>query len=389
LSPLRPAILAGAAAATGIAVGVGFQAHNPKRVDWELASLPGCHAQKAEGLVLQEERGSTVWATRGYDIYRSEEGEAFERVASVRPPLGEPWLGYLSSLRRAFGYQELVEVVPLRADLIIAFAGGAVFRIDLKHHTQERVLTLRYFGPGKGRGVLSRIAVDDQGRVFFGEYVNMKQPHTVRVWRGEDEGRRWVVAHEFAPGEVGHIHGLQWEDATHTLWLMTGDTDSESGIGFSTNGGETFAWLGHGEQRFRACSLLFMKDGLMWATDTDDNALMTWSRTTHQIRKVMDLPAQSLYAESLDATQGLVALSTWDAAALLVNEAGAVRKLAQFTPVQIEGQPFPGVRLAMGRPPSRNWIFVNPLRTLEEESAIYRVAASDLPRCEAPRASPQ
>jgi len=374
--------------ASGLVIGgvlvvvLAEQVRNPERVEWVFANQPRCQASKAEGLVLQEDSGDSVWAARGYDIYRSLGGGPFERVAKVRPPFGEPWLGYLSGLRRLFGYQELLEVIPLKPDLLLAFAGGAVFRVDLIHHTQEKVLTLRYFGPGKGRGVMSRIAVDDTGRVFFGEYVNMKMPHSVRVWRGEDEGRRWTVAHEFAPGEVGHIHGLQWNGDTHSLWLMTGDADSESGIGYSTNGGEQFEWLGRGEQRFRTCSLLFMGDAVVWATDTEENQLLNWSPATHELRRIRELPAQSLYAESLDATRGLVALSTWDAAALLVTRDGIVRKVAQFTPLQIEGHPFPGIRLARGRPPSREWIYLNPLRTEEEESAIYRFPVTDLATCE-------
>ncbi len=380
-------LLIGFALVFGLGLGLADQARNPERVEWVDAHAPHCRASKAEGLVLQEENGDAVWATRGYDIYRSLGGGPFERIAAVRPPFGEPWLGYLSELRALFGYQELVEAIPLAPNLVLAFAGGAIFRLDLARHTQERVLTLRYFGPGKGRGVMSRIAIDDAGRIFFGEYVNEAGPHSVRVWRGEDQGRRWIVAHEFAPGEVGHIHGLQWNGDTHTLWLMTGDADSESGIGYSTNGGEQFEWLGRG-QRFRACSLLFLGESVVWATDTDEKQLLSWSSATHAVRQIRELPAQSLYAETLDATRGLVALSNWDAAALLVTGDGLVRKVAQFNPIEIEGHPFAGIRLARGRPPARDWIYLNPLRTVEEEAAIYRFPVTDLATCQIGDATP-
>jgi hypothetical protein len=366
------------------AAGWALEVRSPTRIEWQAVSLPGCAAFKAEGLVLQQEDGDTVWASRGWDIYRSRSAGPFERVASVRPALGEAWGGYLRTLRRMYGYQELLEVVPLRPDLLLAFGGGAIYRLDLARGSQELVHTLRYFGRGKGRGVMSRIAVDDRGDVYFGEYSDVMDPHSIRIWQGADEARTWTVAYEFAPGQAEHVHGVQWDPYGRLLWVMTGDMDSESRIGFSSDRGTHFEWLGQGEQRFRACSLLFTPDAVLWATDTEENHLYRWSRTTREVQQLADMPAQSLYAEPLDDETNLVGQSAWDGRVYVVRNDGSMHAIARFTPVAVPHHPIPGVRLARGQRERRPWVYFNPLRTREEEATIYRVARPEVDSCSLP-----
>ena len=371
------------AAAAAVAAGT-WQVHTPSRVEWEPSPLPGCAASKAAGLVLQEEDGSTVWATQAWDVYRSTGGGPFVRVASVRPALGEAWGGYLRALRSAYGYQELLEVIALRPDLLVAFGGGHVYRLDLARDTQDDVLTLRYFGRGKGRGVMSRIAVDDRGDVYFGEYSDVPESHTIRVWRGTDEGRTWSTAYEFPAGEALHVHGVEWDPYAKLLWVMTGDTDAQSRVGFSPDHGAHFTWIGQNDQRFRACSLLFTPDAVLWATDTEDNHLLRWTRATGAIETLAAMPAQSLYATALDEGANLVGQSAWDGAAYLVHDDGSMQAIARFTPVAAPGHPIPGMRLARGGPDPIPWVYLNPLRTREHEAAIVRIARADVGACSPP-----
>ncbi|HEY8041535.1 MAG TPA: hypothetical protein VIF15_17130 [Polyangiaceae bacterium] len=373
-----------AAVTVALAGALAWEVHTPSQVAWEPVSLPGCSALKAEGLVLQQEDGHTVWASRGWDIYRSQEGGPFQRVATLHPPAGEAWGGYLRTLRSSYGYQELVEVLPLRPDLLLVFGGGSVYRLDLPRGTQEHVLTLRYFGRGKGRGVMSRIARDEHDDVYFGEYSDVWEDHTIRIWRGSDEARTWSVAYEFPAGQALHAHGVQWDPHAHALWVMTGDTDAQSRIGFSNDGGAHFEWIASGNQSARACSLVFTPEAVMWATDTEDNHLVRWSRSTHAITVLADLPAQSLYAEPLDEGRSLIGQSAWDASVYLLGDDGALFPVARFTPEPQAGRPIPGMRLARGAREARPWVEFNPLRTEQDEAAIYRVAMEDVRSCSPP-----
>ena len=74
----------------------------------------------------------------------------------------------------------------------MVFAGGDIYRVDLKTKAQEHVHRLRYFGLGQGRGVMPHgIAVDAQGVLYYGEYSTLRSDnnHTIRLYRSDDEAR--------------------------------------------------------------------------------------------------------------------------------------------------------------------------------------------------------
>jgi hypothetical protein len=79
-----------------------------------------------------------------------------------------------------------------------------------------------------------------------------------------------------------------------------------------------------------------------------------------------------------------VGLSAWDGAAFVVHDDGKNRAVARFTPVIAPGHPIPGMRLARGGREHRAWVYLNPLRTTEEEAAIYRIARTEVESCTAP-----
>ena len=160
-----------------IIVGTGFvtwDVYTPSEISWEITSLNNHKIKKAPRLIVQHQDRETVWATIGYSVYRSQNGRAFTKIVTIRPRLGLAWLGYSRSLRYWSGYSELTEVVPLSPDLLVIFAGGDIYRVELAAKTQQHVHRLRYFGRGKGRGVMPHgIAVDEGGSIYYGEYPTL------------------------------------------------------------------------------------------------------------------------------------------------------------------------------------------------------------------------
>jgi hypothetical protein len=365
---------------------VAFDAATPARIGWTPTTLQGLSAERADELVLQQESPGIVWASRGYSIYRSRDGHAFEKVFSVVPRFGEAWAGYLRTLRRRFGYQELVEILPLREDLLIVFAGGDVYRVDLAHGSQERVHRLRYFGRGKGRGLMAHgLTRDGRGSIYYGEYSTApsSEPRPIGVWRSDDEGRSWSLAFEFPPGAVRHIHAVQWDPVQGGLWVGTGDTDSESRVGFSLDEARTFRWIGEGSQEFRVCSVMFLPGAVLWGMDAEHspNHALAWRRRPERVEPIPNgsLPGPTYYAQAVDGRGGLIGLAELDAAVFWLAPDAAPVKLLQWTlPDPPRGGPHPGVRLARGEPADPAFLNVNPLRTEEDEAAIYRIPTRQL-----------
>jgi len=374
------------ALALGVLLAVVFAAsevRTPAEVAWEAATLQGIAAERAPGLVLQYETDRDVWASEGYSIYRSRDGGAFERVFTLRPRLGEAWAGYARTLRRWFGYQELVELLPLDEGHLVVFGGGDVYRVDLASARQERVHTLRYFGRGKGRGVMPHgLTLDPDGNVYYGEYPTHPDgaPGTIRVWRATEGATHWEVAFEFGPGEVRHIHGVQWDPYGEAIWIGTGDRDSGSRIGFSRDRASHFEWVGTGSQLYRACSLLFFPEDVVWATDADLEPARVgrWSRGAASVEALEEeVPAPTFYAQALDDRNGVIGLAERDASLWRLGRDGRLVRLFRWTmPVPARPGPHPSVRLARvppARPTARPFVLVNPLRTVEDEATIWRL----------------
>jgi len=374
----------------GVALALLFLAvdiSSPARIAWEPTRLGEEPVLRAEGLVLQDRSGDTVWASRGYAIYRSRAWQPFERVYEIRPRLGVAWAGFSRTFRNQLRYQELVEVVPLGGQRLLAFAGGDVYRLDLGSGHQQRVHTLRYFGPGRGRGVMPHgVCRTPDGSVYYGEYAtgDLGPGATIRIYRSPDGGAHWSIAHQFPPGSVRHVHSLQWDPYGRALWVTTGDRDAESRIGYSRDGARSFTWIGQGSQRFRAVDLVFLPDRVLWGMDPAPavpSHVVSWMRASGQLRiSPQTLPSPAYYALPLGPERALLTLAERKAAVWLVAPAG-IRELLSWPVRPDPGRPHPAVRLRRSAAADGDgWLLLNPLRTRSDGAAIYRLREGTLPR---------
>ena len=332
----------------------------------------------APGLVLQHVDGRTVWATLGYSIYRSIDGGDFERVARVRPAAGEAWGGYLRSLRRAFGYQEVVEVLPLaEPSQLVVFAGGHVHRLDLERGTARRTHRLRYFGRGKGRGLMPfGVTRDLDGAIYFAEYVTEPGDRPAGIWKSADDGETWQLTYEFDHGVVRHIHAVQCDPHDGAIWIGTGDRDEQCFVGVSHDGGRTFQWVGRGWQIPRTCAFAFFPDAVLWAMDADfeQNHLVRWDRASGDVSVAAKLPDATYYASRLDDDRLLLGLAQSVADVWIATRDGSARRwIGWDVPAPPNRGPSPVVRLARGDSRNGAAVHLNPLRTVQHEAAIYRL----------------
>ncbi|MCW2955252.1 MAG: hypothetical protein JWO69_121 [Thermoleophilia bacterium] len=374
----------------GLALAVWLlEVRTPRRIRWEHGVLGDHDADVAHGLVLQHAEGDTVWATRAYSIYRSRAGADFQRVGKVRPAWGEAWGGYFHTLRRVFGYQELVELWPLDDDRLVVFAGGHVHRLDLARGTRERGFQLRYFGRGKGRGLMA-FGLDrgPDGTMHFAEYVTESGNRPTGVWRSRDDGATWQLAYEFAAGAVRHIHAVHVDPRDGATWIGTGDRDEHSFVGRSTDGGDSYEWVGRDAQLYRTCAFASFDESVVWAMDADfeQNHVLAWKRATGEVVTGTELPDVTYYARRHDERRALLGLAQGVAEVWVAGPDAVAVAWVEFavTGVPPKRGPSPGVRLARGSGGSH--VYLNPLRTISFESSIFRLDPADVPEPQAARA---
>jgi hypothetical protein len=364
----------------------------PRSVAWRSDTSIGVSARRADGLVLQFDDGATAWASRGYSIYRSVDGAPFTRVARIRPPRGEALGGYSAWLRRRFGYQELVEVLPLASEpgVVVVVAAGIVHRVDLARSARvQRCHTLRYFGRGRGRGLMAfGICEALDGTLYIAEYVTESGDRPVGVQRSADGGRTWTVCYEFAPGTTRHVHVVAQDHVDDSIWIGTGDRDEHCFVGRSTDQASTFGWVASGAQIHRTCAIVHFAGSVVWPMDADfePNHLVHMDRATGEVTARGALPDATYYAHALDAQRLLIGVAQGVAEVWVGTSDGATQRWLGW-PVAPEPPargPSPGVRLARrppGGPPATlaPRVLVNPLRTTQHEAAIFECATSDLP----------
>ena len=204
----------------------------------------------------------------------------------------------------------------------------------------------------------------------------------MRVYRSVDNGSTWEVAYEFPPGEIRHIHTVQWDPIGKALWIGTGDTDSESRIGYSKDHGETFVWVGRESQLYRTVSFQFLDDSVLWVVDSNEKASMrvvAWKRAQNSI-EISDysLPAPAYYGQSLTGDSGIVTLGHSELSVWSVNNSLESRKLFEWPVTRRSRSPNPAVRLPRGPIEESNTIYLNPLRADDTSAAIFRVPVEQL-----------
>ena len=352
----------------------------PSAVAWQPVEAGGQGVERARGLVVQEEKDGVLFASDGFSIYRSEGDRGFLKVHSVKPPLGVAWAAYSRTLRRLFGFEEAIEVLPLDTDRLVVFVGGEIQHVDLRTGKTEVVHRLRYYGRGEGRGVMPfGITMDDAGRIYYGEYMTRRlgEGETVALFRSDEQGRNFEIVYEFPALVVRHIHAVQWDPYDEVLWMGTGDGNEQSRIGFSKDLGETFLWVGQDSQDFRTVNFVFAEDHVAWLSDTIEvpSRAVRWRRENWEIQTSPEnLPGHGHYLQAIGDGFSIGSTAEEIASLWLIGPDLEMAKVMEWSLGEPGFSGFGAIRLGRGASPDSDRIHLSPLRVAEKEPSIYRLS---------------
>ena len=132
--------------------------------------------------------------------------------------------------------------------------------------------------------------------LFFGEYYSNSLRREVRIFKTND-GSNWHEAYVFPTGQVRHIHNIIFDSFRKGLWILTGDSDSESGIWFSDVNFNQVELVYGGSQHARAVSLHVLSESLVIATDTPlaRNQLYNLHCKTREVTKIKDIQGSAFH----------------------------------------------------------------------------------------------
>lgn len=174
---------------------------------------------------------------------------------------------------------------PLPDGSLVGVAKRVLIRAEPNSRTLRVVGRLR-FG---NKPAFNGLCVDPRGLVYYGEYCpNVDRTRPMGVYRSEDQGKSYRRVLEFAPGQIRHVHLIQYDPFADCLWLGTGDRDQECQLLCSADSGTTWKTVGGGSQLWRTVGLAFTPEAVYWGTDagsdtgTHPNHIVRWCRTTGQ-----------------------------------------------------------------------------------------------------------
>ncbi len=189
------------------------------------------------------------------------------------------------------------------------------------------------------RVLRSGCSVDNQGDVYFGEYLANDERGEMRVYRYTPGSVAVDVVHTFPTGSIKHVHGLYFDKYTESVWCLTGDKPAECQMLRTTDGFKTVETVGSGDETWRAVSILFTADHFYYGTDAEyrDNEIFKVDRHTLDRTSLGEVSGTVFYSKQLgdDLFFGTTAENAPSqkenvAAVWHVDTAGNIEKIAEY-----------------------------------------------------------
>jgi len=292
-----------------IFLGLGFLYmdfyHSPKVIKSQLIEvIDNKYAYRAPGLVIQAVYGDSIWASRGYTLYKSNDGGAtFVRQFKVPTPLNiHNILSRSRIARNHFVRHEMIEFVKTHHGTYLVFSGGTIYRSADKGGNFYRVHNLKYHGYKVGRGVMPLgITIDNNNNIYYGDYGRNINKDTVAIYRSVDDGKTWERFYSYPPGYIRHIHSVQYDRYTDKVWATTGDSDTASTIGYFKSAESDITVALSGGPMYCPVSLVFTESKVYWGSDkpSQQNYICSFNRETGKVDLLVEIDGPVYYSTIL------------------------------------------------------------------------------------------
>jgi hypothetical protein len=271
---------------------------------------------KIENIQVVYASHDSIYGVSERSVYKSYDGNNFIPIGYLPRERPES-TGIVDKIKNSIGKNRIIRKfrrVPGPASLVVLSSGtiivvsDQIYRKSKNGRKFEIVETNFDFKAPFNSG--SSIAVGPDDEVYFGEYTTGKKPENIRIFKGEDDGKKWSLAYKFPGNLVYHVHSIVWDRFRQRYWITTGDSDEESHIFFTENKFKSLQRLGGGSQDWRAVGLIVREDDLVWGSDDGRNrsSIFSWNLIEGELRRLQDIGNPASYVGSLK--DGTLLIST-------------------------------------------------------------------------------
>lgn len=228
---------------------------------WQIVEVP-----ELKGFTIEWAEPENFYLSRRNALFHSTDLKPpFRKIAAVDSPFWKQLASNFRPLQRLLRFM-VTNVIPLaNGDLFVTFDKS----VGIIRNGRYQVLS----GLERPCRVLrSACAVDEQDRVFFGEYLANNERGEMRVYQYTCGDDRLEVIYTFPKNSIKHIHGLYYDENTKSIFCLTGDDEKECQILQTFDQFQTVETIGQGDETWRAVSLLFTEKSLFYGMDAEFRA---------------------------------------------------------------------------------------------------------------------
>ncbi len=244
-----------------------------------------------------------------------DEGRTFRRLGAL-PKVNPTWRDRISDRVARSKLARRLRRNPGPTNLVVLASGTILVFFDYIYRSTDDGQTFTpVFGLhdeqlNGGFQYSEGIAVGPDDLIYFGEYTTSERPHAIRIVEGRADGTEWRVVHVFPPGDIFHVHGIQYDPFRGGYWVTTGDLDHEAKVLFTGDNFQSMQVLGQGSQDWRVVSMMIAEDRLVWGSDNDrmPAAIFQWDFATATLQKLREIGKPSYFSTVLE--DGTMVLST-------------------------------------------------------------------------------
>lgn len=259
-------------------------------MNWTVKEVP-----QLLGYTVEWAEDGNYFLSRRNVIYRSTDLKLpFQKIAAVNAP---GWKAIVSNFRLA---QRLLRfmvtnVVPLdNGEIFVTFDKSVGVIRNGRYRDLEGLAR-------PCRVLRSACAVNENGEIYFGEYLANDERGPMRIYRYKPGSNELDVPYYFPAGEIKHIHGIYFDRHTASLLCLTGDKESECRILRTSDNFETVKVIGEGDETWRAVSILFDRTAMFYGTDAEfrSNQIYRLDRETGERKSLGEVTGTVFYSKQL------------------------------------------------------------------------------------------
>lgn len=170
-------------------------------------------------------------------------------------------------------------------------------KIYLVSVVENRIAVEHIFAKGMNNPLSFGTRYDDNGNlidILYGEYIGNGEKGAVSIYRRFSN--EWRVVYTFAPHTIQHIHNIFFDKYKNRYLILTGDSDSESGIWEADVEFKKVSAIVRGLQKYRACVLMPVDNGFYYVTDTPlENNYVCWIGNNGEFKRLHEIAGPCIY----------------------------------------------------------------------------------------------